>query len=158
MQHFRLAVATLWLCVAPVVSGCASIGASYGAESVYNAAFRTKIEDVSSKTTNDQLRVRQVKFVDATAGLISTSKGEVLGLSCKLTPAVLVFRWVWRPELNEVNGKTPEEAARTQLLFKAMQLGANAVVAPSCVHKDGIDWGNNCFESWLCTGQAVVVP
>ena len=79
-------------------------------------------------------------------------------MSCKLTVAVLVFKWTWRPQLNETNGKTPEEAARTQLLLKAMQKGANAVAAPRCTHKDGIDWGNNCFESWLCTGQAVWVP
>ena len=157
MEHLRLSIATFWVCGTLVVSGCASIGASYGAESVYNAAFRTKIEDVSTKTPDEQVRVRQVKFVDANADLI-TSKGKVVGLSCKLTPAVLVFRWVWRPELNEVNGTTPEEAARTQLLFKALQLGANAVVAPNCVHKAGIDWRNNCFESWVCAGQAAIVP
>jgi hypothetical protein len=30
------------LLVLPVLSGCAAVGASYGAESAYNAAFRTK--------------------------------------------------------------------------------------------------------------------
>jgi hypothetical protein len=102
--------------------------------------------------------VKQIKFIESAAGLGSTPKGEVVGLACKLTVALLVFKWIWRPELNEINGKTPEEAARTQLLVKAMQMGANAVAAPSCTHKDGIDWGNNCFESWVCSGQAVLVP
>ncbi|WP_124540332.1 hypothetical protein [Piscinibacter terrae] len=139
------------------VSGCASIGTSYGVEGAYNAALRTKIEDVSKLPEQEQLRLREVKFIEST-GLASIPKGEVVGLACKLTVAVLVFKWTWRPELNETNGKTPEEAARVQLLLKAMQRGANAVVAPSCTHKDGIDWGNNCFESWVCTGQAVWVP
>jgi hypothetical protein len=85
-------------------------------------------------------------------------KGEVVGLACKLTVALLVFKWNWRPELGDTNGKTPEEAARTQLRLKAMNLGANAVASPICIHKDGIDWGNNCFESWVCTGQAVLLP
>jgi hypothetical protein len=71
---------------------------------------------------------------------------------------LFVFKWTWRPELNEKNGQTPEEAARTQLRVKAMQKGADAVAAPSCKHKDGIDWSNNCFESWVCTGQAVAMP
>jgi hypothetical protein len=140
------------------ISGCASIGAAYGVEGAYNAAFRAKIEDASKLPGEEQIRLRKIKFIESAAGLDSTAKGEVVGLACKLTVAVLVFKWTWRPELNETNGKTPEEAARTQLLLKAMQKGANAVAAPSCVHKDSIDWGSNCFESWVCTGQAVLVP
>ena len=77
-------------------------------------------------------------------------KGAVMGLACRLTTT-------WQPELNETNGTTPEEAARKQLLLKAMQLGANAVAAPSCKHKEGIDWRNNCFASWACTGEAILV-
>jgi hypothetical protein len=146
------------LCILLLLSGCASIGAAYGGEAAYNAMFRTKIEDASKLLADDQQKLKQVKFIDSTEGIDTTPKGQVVGLSCKLTVAVLVFKWTWRPELNEMNGKTPEEAARTQLLLKAMQKGANAVAAPSCVHKDGIDWGNNCFESWVCTGQAVVLP
>nr|MBP6110742.1 hypothetical protein [Rhodocyclaceae bacterium]MBP6280384.1 hypothetical protein [Rhodocyclaceae bacterium] len=72
--------------------------------------------------------------------------------------ALLVFKWTWRPVLNELNGLTPEAAALTQLRLKALKKGANAVAAPVCTHNVGIDWGNNCFESWVCTGQAVLVP
>ena len=149
---------TVFLCMLPMLSGCASIGAAYGGEAVYNAAFRIKIEDASKLPVDEQVKLKEVKFIDSAQSLDSVSKGEVVGLSCKLTVAVLVFKWTWRPELNEVNGKTPEEAARTQLLIKAMQKGANAVAAPSCVHRDGVDWGNNCFESWVCGGQAVTLP
>lgn len=140
------------------ISGCASIGASYGIEGAYNAAFRTKIEDASKLPEDEQNRLGEIRFIESATALDSTPKGEVVGLACKLTVAVLVFKWTWRPELNETNGKTPEEAARRQLLLKAMQRGATAVVAPSCIHKEGIDWGNNCFESWVCTGQAVLLP
>ena len=149
---------TLLLDILLSISGCASIGSAYGVEGAYNAAFRTKIEDASKLPEEEQVRLKEVKFIESAAGLNSPPKGEVVGLSCKLTVALLVFKWTWQPELNETNGKTPEEAARTQLLLKAMQKGANAVAAPSCTHKDGIDWGNNCFESWVCTGQAVLVP
>jgi hypothetical protein len=76
----------------------------------------------------------------------------------RLTVAVFVFKWVWKRELNDANGLTPEDAARTQVRIKAMQTGANAVVTPNCTHKDGIDWGNNCFESWRCTAQAFIIP
>ena len=81
-----------------------------------------------------------------------------MGLSCKLTAALLVFKWVWTPELNEGNGLTPQAAALTQLRIKALLSGANAVVAPSCKRSEGLDWGNNCFESWRCTGQAYLLP
>jgi hypothetical protein len=144
--------------IAALTSGCASIGASIGVEAGYNAAFRAKIEDISKKPIEDQIKTQQVRILDESPDLAVQPKGQVVGLSCKLTPAVFVFKWVWHPELNEINGMTPEDAARRQLSFKAMQLGANAVVKASCTHRDGIDWGNNCFESWRCTGLVVVVP
>ena len=151
-----LATASLFLLA--MLSGCASVGASYGVESAYNAAFRTKIEEATKLSEEERLRLSEVKFVELAQSLGSAPKGEVIGLACKLTVAVLVFKWTWRPELGPVNGATPDEAARTQLRLKAMTRGANAVAGPSCIHKDGIDWGNNCFESWVCTGQAVLLP
>jgi hypothetical protein len=142
----------------PAISGCASVGIGYGGEAAYNAAFRDKITDASKLPAEEQNKLQQVKVIESASGVEGTPKGEVVGLACKLTVAAFVFKWVWKPELNEVNGLTPEDAARTQLRIKAMQAGANAVIAPSCTHKDGIDWGNNCFESWRCTGQAFVTP
>lgn len=154
-SYSKIAVAVAFL---PAFSGCASIGIAFGAEAGYNAAFREKISDASKLSSEEQSRLVQVKVVESAAGLEGTPKGEVVGLACKLTAALFVFKWVWKPELNEANGLTPENAARTQLRIKAMQNGANAVAAPSCTHMDGIDWGNNCFESWRCTGQAFVIP
>ena len=140
------------------VAGCASIGAAYGGEALYNAAFREKITDPTKLSADEQSKLQQVQVLALAPGADSAPKGRVVGLSCKLTVAVFVFKWVWKPELNETNGLTPEEAARTQVRIKAMQAGANAVVAPTCTHKDGIDWGNNCFESWQCAAQAFVIP
>jgi hypothetical protein len=142
----------------PGLTGCAVVGLGYGGDAAYSAAFREKIVEAASLSADEQSRLQQVRVVDSAQGIEGAPKGEVVGLACKLTVAVLVFKWVWKPQLNEANGLTPEDAARTQLRIKAMQAGANAVVAPSCTHKDGIDWGNNCFESWRCTGQAFVVP
>ncbi len=142
----------------PLFCGCASIGTGYGAEAAYNSAFREKISDGSKLSAEEQMRLQQVRLIEATDGIVGTPKGEVVGLSCKLTAALFVFKWVWKPELNETNGLTPEEAARTQLRIKAVQIGGNAVVGPTCTHKEGIDWSNNCFESWRCTGQAYALP
>ena len=141
-----------------LLSGCASINTAYVVDAAYNAEFRVKIDDASKLPEQDQSRLKQIKFIESAVPLAGTAMGQVVGLSCKLTVALFVFQWTWRPELNETNGQTPKEAARTQLLVKAMQKGANAVAAASCIHKDGIDWGNNCFESWVCTGEAVLVP
>jgi hypothetical protein len=154
----QIFIVTISIGIAAFTSGCASIGASIGVEASYNAAFRAKLEDISKKPIEDQIKTQQVRFLDESPNLAVQQKGQVVGLSCKLTPAVFVFSWVWHPELNEINGMNPEDAARRQLSFKAMQLGANAVVKASCTHRDGIDWGNNCFESWICTGQAILVP
>ena len=109
------------------ISGCASIGVSYGGEAAYNAAFRERITDVSKLSEEEQRRLRQVRVLESAPGAEGTARGEVVGLACKLTAAVFVFKWVWKPELNEANGLTPEDAARTQLRIKAMQNGANAV-------------------------------
>ena len=40
-----------------MLSGCASIGASYGVESAYNAAFRTKIEDAAKLSTAERVQI-----------------------------------------------------------------------------------------------------
>ena len=141
----------------PLLSGCKSLAAGQGADAAYSAAFREKMYEPSTLSVDEAERLQQVKMIETAAGLEGNFKGEVVGLSCKLTPGVFVFKWIWKPALSEAYGLTPEEAARTQLRLKAMKIGANAVVAPSCTHKDGVDWGNNCFESWRCTGQAFVV-
>lgn len=159
MKHqLPLGKAVVVVMLAPMVTGCASIGVAYGGEAAYNAAFRATIVDASTLTAQEQARLQQVQVFDARPGLEGKQAGEVVGLSCKLTAALFVFKWTWKPALNEANGLTPEDAARTQLRIKAMQAGANAVVAPRCTHNDAIDWGNNCFESWRCTGLAHVMP
>ena len=139
------------LAMLPAASGCASLGLADAAESAYNAASRITIVDLSKLNVEDEIRLKHITFIESATGLNALPKGGVSGLACRLT-------MTWQPELNETNGMIPEEAARRQLVLKAMRMGANAVAGPNCKHKKLIDWGNNCFESWVCTGEAVLVP
>lgn len=149
-----------------VVLGCApyigtvltDIAAGIGTEAAYHGAFREKMEDISKLPEEDQIRLRQVRIFTSAARLEGTPKGKVVGLACKVTTGVFAIKLTWKPELNEANGLTPDDVARNQLRLKAMRKGANAVVVWSCTHKENVDWGNDCFESWRCTGQALVIP
>jgi hypothetical protein len=134
------------------VSGCAlSVGRAV--DDFYNAHYRTTIEDVSLLSQQDHAKLREVAIIESAADGATASKGQVAGLACKLQAP----NSKWLPALNDENGSTPEEAARTQLRIKALERGANAVVEPSCKHRRVMDWRNNCFESWVCTGKAVLV-
>ena len=137
----------------PLLGGCAAIAG----DAAYSAAFRTKIEDPSQLPTDELRQLELVQLYNSDQGLSYVSKGRVAGLSCKLSIAPLIPVWVWKPALSELNGKTPEDAAMTQLKIKALKSGGNAVLSPTCTHKDGLDWGNNCFESWMCVGHAIQV-
>lgn len=148
------------ICIAAVVgaalgvSACASIGAGTAVDAAYSAAMREPISDAHALPAELLARVRSVKVLASREGLEGEDRGTVTGLSCKLTAGVFVFRWVWKPALDDVNGQTPEDAAWTQLRIRAVERGADTLVAPRCTHRDGIDWGQNCFESWRCTAQA----
>jgi len=132
-----------------LVGGCALMAADVG-ETVYTAAFRTEIEDTSALSADELQQLLHIKIYRADPGVAYTSIGPTHGISCRETT-----RWV--PELSDVNGRTPEEGAMTQLKVKAMKAGGNAILAPTCVHHSKVDWGNNCFASWICTGEAVRV-
>lgn len=134
-------------------SGCAAIGGDVA----YSAIFRISIEDASSLSADELQELRQIKLYSSDKVVTYVSKGEVKGLSCKLSIAPLIPIWHWKPAMSERNGSTPEEVAMTQLKIKALRAGGNAVLSTACSHNDGLDWGNNCFESWTCAGKAVRV-
>lgn len=48
-----------------------------------------------------------------------------------------------------------EAEALDQLKLKAAQLGANVVANVACQHRSGVDWTNNCWESYICVGDAL---
>lgn len=125
------------------------------AEALYSAAFRIKVEDVS-KLKADQLdSARSILLISSSQGLEALDKGPVAGLACKLSVAPLIPKFFWHPPLSADLAPTPDDAARLQLKVKAFIAGGNAVIEPVCTHHDGIDWANNCFESWVCKGRAV---
>jgi len=132
------------------MSGCAVVG-----DAAYSAAFRTTFVDVAKLSAEELRQLDAIQVREAREELVYVSRGKVTGLACSLSVAPLVPVFFWTPPLSEVNGRTPKEAAMTQMKGKALKLGANAVLSPSCVHHDIVDWGNNCFESWACTGEAV---
>jgi hypothetical protein len=137
--------------VAPVVGGA-----------VYSAAFRIEIEDASKLSADELRQLEDVQFYSSDEGLTYTSIRQVRSLSCKTSgsvafPEFFWAKWRWLPDLSETNGKTPEDAAKTQLKIKALRAGGNAVLSSTCTHNESIDWGNNCFESWICIGDAVRV-
>ncbi|MGB9150262.1 MAG: hypothetical protein WCB36_08450 [Burkholderiales bacterium] len=108
-----------------------------------------------SKLSAEEIQqVRDVKLISLPSELSYASKGKIVSLACKLSVAPLVPVWTWRPPLSDANGRTPEEAALTQLKLTAVRAGGNAIFSHACVHGDSIDWSNNCFETWICRGEA----
>jgi hypothetical protein len=137
-----------------VLQGCAAIGG----DMAYSAAFRMQQQDVATLPAPDQARLSQVQVLPAEPAAAFTRKGPAQGLACKLSVAPLVPVWLWKPQPSVLNGDTPQAVALTQLKLSALRAGGNAVLAPQCTHNDSIDWRNNCFETWICKGEAVWVP
>lgn len=135
------------------LAGCAALVG----DAAYSKAFRVQIEDASNLSQEDLEVVRATPTISAAGAQRGTVRGQVKGLACKLSIAPLIPVWIWNPKLSAANGNTPEEAAMMQLKLAVRRVGANALSAPNCMHKDGIDWGNNCFDSWTCSGEAVLL-
>lgn len=131
-----------------LLCGCAVVG-----DISYSAAFRTSMEDASKLSTDDLRQLQQIQLYSSGTGLTYMSAGQVEGISCKLSAGLM---WRWKPALSEPNGNTPEEAAMMQLKIKALRAGGNAIVMPVCSHTEGLDLGNNCFDSWICVGEAIL--
>jgi hypothetical protein len=137
------------LCI-PLQCGCAIVG-----DAAYSAAFRIKTEDASGLSSADLRRLGRVPVHSSGTALAYVPVAQVSGLACKLSVAPLIPVWLWRPPVSELNGSTPEQVAMTQLKVRALRSGGNAILSPVCVHNEGLDWQNNCFESWICKGEAI---
>jgi hypothetical protein len=135
------------------LSGCAAIGG----DAAYSAVFRTKFVDTETLSEEELRQFQLIKVYESRDGLRLTSRGKVTGLACSLSAGPLIPIFHWTPPLSDLNGKTPQDVAMNQMKVKAMKLGANGVVSLTCNHHEWVDWGNNCFESWSCTGEAVQV-
>ncbi|MBW2021042.1 MAG: hypothetical protein JRI65_13780 [Deltaproteobacteria bacterium] len=113
--------------LAMALTGCAGFG---------------QIERVESLSSEQLRRLNSIKIYESAEGLNYTEVGEVKGLSCKGSP---------------FSGDTRKDAAMTQLKIKAVKANANAILYPVCSHDASVDWGNNCWESWVCIGIAARV-
>lgn len=109
------------------LSGCAGFG---------------QIERVADLSLEQIKAVNKIQLIHGSEITKYTTKGKVKGISCKGSA---------------FSGNTSEEAAMTQLKIKAVKVGANAIIYPTCSQDASVDWGNNCWESWVCVGEAVVI-
>ena len=110
-----------------VLTGCAGFG---------------QVERVDDLSISQLRKVNEVQFYESDKDLAYTSLTKIKGISCKGSPH---------------SGDTSKEAAMMQLKIKAVKQGANAVLFPTCSHDASVDWTNNCWESWVCIGEAALV-
>jgi len=147
----RVACLALILIYCSQLTSCAVL-AAVTVDGVYAAAFRTTIVDPSRLSADDQEKARAVQVLTTSDTPPHVSKGAVKGFACKLLG---LSGWQWRPEPSQTSGSTPEQAALSQMKIKTVQIGGNAVVLGSCSHGDTWDWGNDCFDTWTCIGEAI---
>lgn len=149
----RIACMLLIAVCCPQLAGCAAL-AGLAADGIYAAAFRTTIIDPSRLSADDQEKVRTIQVLTEGDTPSRVFKGPVKGFACKL---LSLDGWHWRPAPSASSGSTPELAALTQMKIKAVQLGGDAVVLKSCTQRNAWDWGNDCFDTWTCIGEAVTL-
>ncbi len=101
-----------------------------------------QVERVSDLSVNQLKMLQDIQLYENTDDLNYVSLKKVKGISCKGSA---------------YSGNADKEAAITQLKIKALKLNANAVLYPTCSHDSSVDWGNNCWESWVCVGEAIRV-
>lgn len=109
------------------LSGCAGFG---------------QLEDVSELSSEQLKALRSIETYEQDIIKPYETLGRIKGLSCKGSA---------------FSGDTSQAAAMTQLKIKAVKLEANGILYPTCVLDNSVDWGNNCWESWVCVGDAVLV-
>ena len=110
-----------------VLSGCAGLG---------------QVERVADLSVEQLRQVNNIQFYESDKNLRYTTLGRIKGISCKGSA---------------FSGGARKEAAMMQLKIKAVKIGANAVLYPTCSHDVSVDWANNCWESWVCIGEAAIV-
>jgi hypothetical protein len=108
-----------------LLTGCAGFG---------------QIDRVSDLNIEQLRRVNQVELLDKTPDQDYISLGKIKGLSCKGSA---------------FSSASDKESALFQLKLKAIKNNANAILYPTCSHDASVDWGNNCWDSWVCIGEAI---
>ncbi|GKW48033.1 hypothetical protein NCCP2165_02480 [Halomonas sp. NCCP-2165] len=101
-----------------------------------------QVEDLSPHQLRSLNSLELYESESELQGLSYTNIGRIKGLSCKGSA---------------VSGSASREGAMTQLQIKAVLEEANGILFPTCSHDASVDWGNNCWESWVCVGEALRV-
>jgi hypothetical protein len=69
--------------------------------------------------------------------------GSAMGLACKRNLYA--------------SGKPSMEEAQQGVRIRAALMGAEAVTNVLCEDKQEVDWGNNCWQTVVCVGDAITV-
>lgn len=110
-----------------VLSGCAGLW---------------QVERVADLSPQQLQQIHSIRVVTGEENITYKSLGMIKGLSCKGSP---------------YSGASTREDAMMQLKIKAVKLGANGILFPTCSHDVSVDWSNNCWESWVCMAEAIVI-
>lgn len=109
------------------LSGCAGFG---------------QVERVADLAPEQLRQIHSIRIVTGADNITYKSLGMIKGLSCKGSP---------------YSGASAQEDALMQLKIKAVKLGANGILFPTCSHDVSVDWSNNCWESWVCMAEAILI-
>lgn len=115
-----------------------TLGALLVTMTVAGCASNPSIDSLSS---GQRARYSQMEIINGSASRPHSVVGSVKGISC--------HRNAYQSRL-----LTSDEALEGVKL-QAAQFEADAVINVACQKKSEIDWGNNCWASIVCVGDAV---
>lgn len=96
---------------------------------------------IDSLSSQDRANVSQVQIFKGNPDRSFKMLGQVSGLSCNRN-------------LHQAQNVTDSEALEG-VRIRAVKLGADAVINTLCQKNSDTDWGNNCWASVKCIGDAV---
>lgn len=100
---------------------------------------RGQVEDITGLSSDVIERMFDIELIDDPGDLDYVSLGQLKGLSCK----------------GQIGSPNPtEQDSIRQLKIKAARLYANAILNSTCIYS-APDVENNCWKSWVCTGEAI---
>ncbi len=106
--------------------------------SLFACAANPRIDSLSSE---ERAKVSEVQIFKGKPDRAYQALGEVSGLSCNRN-------------LYQAQDVSDSEALEG-VKIKAVMLGGNAVINVLCQKNSDTDWGNNCWASVKCIGDAV---
>lgn len=105
---------------------------------ICGCASNPSVEDLSSEQRSQYSRIA---ILDSPPAASFETVGVVKGISC-------------HRNAYQKNGVTSDEAIYG-IKLEAAKLKADAVINMVCQEKKEADWGNNCWQSYVCVGDAI---